>query len=84
LQTGRITFTGQIHCYCTIDGLSGNLWISMIHGIDVNANNPNGKTTAEFVIVGAGQGLAGATGSGPMVTTTQSNYMNYTMSVTLP
>jgi hypothetical protein len=84
LDSGIITFTGQIHCVCTIAGRTGNLWISFIHGIDVNAYNPNGKTTAEFVIVGAGQGLKGVTGYGPMKTTTSSDDMNYTMWITLP
>jgi len=83
LKTGVILFTGQIHCVCTIDGKKGNLWISMIHEIDHNANNPNGKTTAEFVIVGASGGLKGTTGHGPMVTTTSSNDMNFTMWINL-
>lgn len=83
LATQVITFTGQIHCICTIDGRTGNLWISMINGIDRNASNPNGKTTAEFVIVGASGGLKGTTGYGPMVTTTSSNDMNYTMFIHL-
>jgi hypothetical protein len=84
LDTGVITFTGQIHCVCTIAGRTGNLWIAFIHGKDVNAYVANGKTTAEFQIVGAGQGLAGVTGYGPMKTTTSSNLMNYTMWITLP
>ena len=83
MKTGVILFTGQIHCVCTIQGKSGGLWISMIHGIDVNANDPNGKTTAEFVIVGASGGLKGTTGRGPMVTTTSSNDMNFTMTIKL-
>jgi hypothetical protein len=83
LKTGVILFTGQIHCVCTIDGKTGDLWISMINGIDHNAYNPNGKTTADFVIVGASEGLEGTTGHGPMLTTTSSNMMNYTMFIHL-
>jgi hypothetical protein len=83
LNTGVIIFTGQIHCVCTIDGKTGDIWISMTNGIDHNANNPNGRTTAEFVIVGASGELAGTTGQGPMVTTTSSNLMNYTMTIHL-
>jgi len=82
-KTGVILFTGQIVCQCTIHGKSGTLWITMIHGIDHNANNPNGKTTAELVITNASGGLAGTTGHGPMRTTTSSDDMNYTMWVTL-
>ncbi len=83
LATGVITFTGQIHCVCTIAGRTGDFWISMTNGIDQNASDPNGKTTAEFAIVGASGGLAGVTGSGPMVTTTSSNDMNFTMVIHL-
>jgi Protein of unknown function (DUF3224) len=81
-KTGIILFTGQIQCTCTIQGHHGQLWISFFHGIDHNANNPNGKTTAEYVIVGASGGLAGTTGHGPMVTTTSSDDMNFTMWIT--
>jgi Protein of unknown function (DUF3224) len=83
MKTGVILFTGQIVCVCTIHGKSGTLWISMIHGIDHNAYNPNGKTTAEFVITEASGALAGTTGHGPMKTTTSSDDMNYTMWITL-
>jgi Protein of unknown function (DUF3224) len=83
LKTGVILFTGQIHCECTIDGKTGSLWISMINGVDHNANKPNGKTTAEFVIVGASGQLKGTTGRGPMVTTTSSDDMNFTMLIHL-
>jgi hypothetical protein len=80
-QTGVIIFTGQIHCVCTIDGKTGNIWISMTHGIDVNANNANGKTTGDLTIVGASEGLSGVTGSGTFVTTTSSADQNYTMTL---
>lgn len=82
-KTAVILFTGQIVCVCTIRGHSGTLWISMIHGIDHNANNPNGKTTAEFIITNSAGGLAGTTGHGPMKTTTSSDDMNFTMWIKL-
>ena len=82
MKTQVILFTGQIHCICTIFGKTGSVWISMIHGIDHNASDPNGKTTAEFVISSASGGLKGLKGHGPMVTTTSSDDMNFTLWIT--
>lgn len=53
----------------------------MTNGIDVNASNPNGKTTATFTITEASGGLKGLYGSGKMKTTTSSDDMNFTMLV---
>jgi Protein of unknown function (DUF3224) len=78
-KTQVIKFSGQIVCECTLFGKSGTVWIAMIHGIDVNASNPNGKTTATFVITEASGGLKGLYGSGKMKTTTSSDNMNFTM-----
>ena len=80
-KTQVITFTGQIVCECTLSGKSGTVWISMTNGVDVNASNPNGKTTATLTITQATDGLKGLYGSGPMKTTTSSDEMNFTMSV---
>jgi len=80
-KTQVILFTGQIVCECTLFGKSGTVWISMRNGIDVNASNPNGKTTATFTITEASGGLKGLYGSGPMKTTTDSDDMNFTMTV---
>ena len=84
MKTQVILFTVSIVCTCTVDGRSGTLWISGTNGIDHNASDPNGKTTANLAIVGAQGGLKGITGTGRFVTTTSSNDMNYTMTVTLP
>ena len=78
-KTSVILFSGQIVCECTLFGKSGTVWISMNNGIDVNASNPNGRTTAEFTITRASGGLAGLYGSGPMRTTTSSDDMNFTL-----
>jgi len=78
-KTQVILFSGQILCQCTLFGKHGTVWISMNNGKDVNASNPNGKTTATFVITNASGGLKGLYGSGPMKTTTSSDYMNFTM-----
>jgi hypothetical protein len=80
-KTQVIIFSGQIVCECTLSGKSGTVWISMTNGRDVNASNPNGKTTATFTITEASGGLAGLHGSGPMKTTSSSDDMNFTMSV---
>ncbi len=82
-QTGLIIFTGQIHCVCTIDGKTGNIWISMTHGIDHDAFKANGKTTGDLTIVGAAEGLTDVTGSGTFVTTTSSADQNYTMTINI-
>jgi hypothetical protein len=78
-KTQVILFSGQIVCECTLFGKSGTVWISMIHGIDVNASDPSGKTSATFVITKATGGLAGLYGHGPMRTTTSSDDMNFTL-----
>lgn len=78
-KTQVILFSGQIVCECTLFGKSGTVWISMNNGIDVNASNPNGKTTATFTITRASGGLKGLYGHGPMRTTTSSDDMNFTM-----
>ncbi len=78
-KTQVILFSGQIVCQCTLFGKHGTVWISMNHGIDVNASNPNGKTTATFTITNASGGLKGLYGFGPMHTTTSSDDMNFTM-----
>jgi hypothetical protein len=80
-KTQVIIFSGQIVCECTLSGKTGTVWISMTHGIDVNASNPSGKTTATFMITEASGGLSGLHGSGPMKTSTSSDDMNFTMSV---
>ncbi len=80
-KTAVILFSGQIVCECTFMGKQGTVWISMNHGIDHNASNPNGKTTAELTITEATGGLTGLYGSGPMKTTTSSDNMNFTMRV---
>jgi hypothetical protein len=80
-KTQVILFSGQIVCQCTLFGKQGTVWISMTHGIDHNASNPNGKTTATFEITEASGGLKGLYGSGQMKTTTSSDDMNFTMLV---
>lgn len=80
-NTQVILFSGQIVCQCTLHGKQGTVWISMTNGIDVNASNPNGKTTATFTITEASGGLKGLYGSGKMKTTTSSDDMNFTMLV---
>jgi Protein of unknown function (DUF3224) len=80
-KTQVIDFTGQIVCQCSYSGKHGTVWISMTNGVDVNASNPNGKTTATFTITKATNGLKGLHGTGPMKTTTSSDDMNFTMSI---
>ena len=78
-KTQVIDFTGQIVCQCHYSGKSGTVWISMTNGVDVNASNPNGKTTATLTITNAQGGLKGLYGTGPMKTTTSSDDMNFTL-----
>jgi hypothetical protein len=82
-KTNVIIFTGQIECVCTVDGRSGILWIAITNGIDHNASNPNGRTTADLLIVGSSGGLAGTTGQGVENTTTSSPNMDYAMKIHL-
>jgi hypothetical protein len=84
MKTQVIQFTGQIFCKCKIDGLTGQIWISVTHGIDRNASDPNGKTTGDLTVVGASGELKGTTGQGSFVTTTSSADMNYTMTLNVP
>ena len=81
--TSVVTFTGQIFCQCKIHGRSGDLWISLTNGVDVNFSNPNGATTGDLTIINSNGGLAGATGHGTFVTTSSSDLMNYTMTIRL-
>jgi hypothetical protein len=78
-KTQVIDFSGQIVCQCTLFGKHGTVWIAMNNGVDVNASNPNGKTTATFMITNASGGLKGLYGTGPMHTTSSSDDMNFTM-----
>jgi hypothetical protein len=80
-KTQIIKFTGQIVCQCSLFGKHGTVWITMTDGIDHNASDPNGKTTATLTITMASGGLKGLYGSGPMKTTTSSDMMNFTMLV---
>jgi hypothetical protein len=80
-KTQVILFSGQIVCECSFAGKSGTVWISMTNGIDVNASNPSGRTTADFTITKASGGLTGLYGKGIMRTTTSSDDMNFTMTV---